>query len=211
MKKAQCTLALDMDETLCSLVSTCISKCRQLWPDDKFKLPVYGRYSAWFNDSLSEEKKQELYSHIKTEEFYMSLPPVLSPLHGHGTIEDLSRLAWDRYEKVCVITAREGFCPNPEETTREYLRLHKFADVDNLPIHVVDGHTCKTTKVTGSTLFVDDSITVAAAVNRHIQHSMILVSQPWNDAYPGRNNKVRLTPSRNMIEAIRLHADSAEL
>lgn len=207
MEKAPIAIALDMDETLCSLVSACMDVCRRLWPEKQFKLPIYGRYSQWFNDSLTQDEREELYATVKTEAFYMSLPPVLNPTFSNSSIENLSRVCWDRYrEGPKIVTARIGFCPNPEETTREYLRLHKFADIDNVEIHAIDGQTCKTTKFRGPTMIVDDSISVADAISASRHHHMIMVNHPWNDGYVKKGN-VRIVPSRRMTEAVSNFAD----
>ncbi len=196
-----------MDETLCSLVSPCIEVCRSRWPEQNWCLPKYGRYAQWFNDHLTQEQREEIYDVVKTEEFYMSLPPVLSPSHTGTSIEDLSRVCWERYERVKVITARIGFCPDPEATTREYLRKHKFVDVDNLEIVAIDGTTSKLHHVKGPALFVDDSVTVADDVSRSRNHNMLMINQPWNDGY-AKNGSVRVIPSRRMVESINSFADS---
>lgn len=200
-------IALDMDETMCSFVSACMEVCRRLWPEKTFKLPGYGRYSQWFNDNLSQDEREELYAVIKTEEFYMSLPPLLNPTFSNSSIEKFSRVCWDRFEEApIIITARIGFCPNPEEVSRAYLRKHGFVDIDNVVIHAIDGKTCKTTKVKKSTLFADDSVSVADAVAASRNHHMIMVNHPWNDGY-SRCGNIRIVPPRKMAEAVNSFAD----
>jgi hypothetical protein len=134
------------------------------------------------------------------------LPPVLSPLHN-SSVEKLSAVCWSLFDHVDVVTARVGWCPNPEETSREWLRINGFTNTDKITVTAIDGATCKTSKVKGPSLFVDDSLSVADAVASSRDHHMIMVNQPWNDGYARRIN-VTVAQPRNLISAIRIFKDS---
>lgn len=204
------TLVLDMDETMVSYVSPLLAVCRELFPDRQFKLPKYGRYNLWYKDSFPEQADLErLKSRVCTEEFYLSLPSTLSELHGQS-MDKFSRMCWSHFDTIKVVTAREGWCPNAKEVSRECLRRHGFIDTDRLEVHAVSGQTNKMNFAQGRTLYVDDSITLADGVARSANHHMILINHPWNDGYP-RSANITVSPVRRVHESVAYLMGSAEL
>lgn len=200
MDKTRYDLALDMDETMCSFVGGIIDKMRPLMPDAQFKLPGYGKYNHFFPTYFAGEKRALLEEHIFKDEFYLGLTPILSGHDGH-TIEKLSRVCWENFDRIKVVTYRHGYCQNPKEVTQEWLKLNGFVDSERVQVNVLKMDESKVDYLTRSTVVVDDSISVADAVTASRNHQMILVSHPWNDGY-ARSANCAITPVRRLIERI---------
>jgi len=204
-------LVLDMDDTLCSFIGPVIEKSKRLFPDRQFKLPRYGQYGRWCTDNFSTEDMMLVQEHIFNDEFYLSLPPVLSTSHGPG-LYDFSEVAWSKFDQIIIATARRGYMKHPEEVTSEWLTKNNFRDSDRLRIKVFDTKESKLSCVKGPALFVDDSLTLAQSIvsqgfgTESADHHMILVNQPWNDGF-SRTNDCTITPVRRMIEALSVTAD----
>lgn len=206
MDKTRYSLALDMDETLCSLIGGVISKMQPLVPSKTLKLPTYGKYNHWFREVFPGSERDLLSENIFQDEFYLNLKPTLNGFDGH-TIEKLSRMCWERFDHIQIITHREGFMQNPKEVTKEWLKRNGFIDSERLEVHVADGSTSKLKYLKKSTVIVDDSISVADEVTKSSNHHMMLVSHPWNDGYPRAAN-CTIVPVRRLIERIRSVSES---
>jgi hypothetical protein len=189
-----------MDETMCSFVSAVIEKMRPHFPDKQLKLPAYGKYTRWFKDYFPGQDREVLAKHVFNDDFYLGLRPILNGFDGH-TIEKLSRACWERFDRIKVLTFRDGMMQNPKEVTQEWLKRNGFVDSERVDVHVLKGSESKLSYVKRSTVFVDDSLTVADEVTASKEHHMILVSHPWNDGYARKAN-CTITPVRRMIERI---------
>lgn len=200
MDKSRYRLALDMDETLCSMVGACIERVQRLFPERVFKLPTYGKYSGWFRENFPGDSYEIIEEKFQNDEFYLGLQPTLNGFDGH-TIEKLSRMCWEHFDHISVITHREGWMPNPKEVTQEWLKINGFVDSERVEVTVLHGSQNKVEAVKKPTIFVDDSVSVADHVTASREHHMILVSHPWNDGYR-RSANCTITPVRRMIETI---------
>lgn len=201
---------LDMDETLCSFVSPVIAECRKLWPERVFKLPRYGRYSKWFQDNFPRPEDMELVKkHVLNDDFYLNLPPIFGS-HDDDTIESLSAMCWNNFDRISIVTHRKGCMKFPEQVTREYLHRHGFIDAHKVVLSVLDGSSSKVHALSPSrkTLIVDDSVSVATDVTKNSTHHMLLVSHPWNMGFP-RSANCTQTPVRKLVDQIK--ALSSEL
>jgi hypothetical protein len=193
-------IAFDMDDTLCSLMGPVIELARRLF-GRQLKVPGYGQYTGWFPGQLSADERTELIANVYKEDFYLSLPSNFSPLHK-SNIELVSKIAWENYKSVRIITAR-GFVlgDKAEAITREWLRQQKFIDADTVPIHTHEHSVKKLTFCQGPTVMVEDSITVADDFVKAEHHHVILIDQIWNMGHPKHKQLTRV-PTRNLHSAL---------
>lgn len=188
---------MDMDDTLCSLVSPAIQLAKKLF-GRQLKLPTYGRYMGWFGGQLSDKERAELLKHVCTPEFYVSLPANFSMVHHGMTVQRISEIAHQHYLSVSIITARQQVLGDKaEDVTREWLGRHGFKNHETVPIHTPDYVTCKTTFCDEPTVMVDDSVSVADGFGKDERHRVLLIDQPWNSGHP-ISRYITRTPVRQL-------------
>jgi hypothetical protein len=188
-----------MDETLCSFVGAVMEKMQPM-VTTRLKLPAFGKYTTWIKEHFPGEHFKLVQEHCLKDEFYLGLHPTLNGFDGH-TIEKLSRACWANFDRIQVLTYRHGFMDNPKEVTQEWLKRNGFVDSERVEVHVLKESESKVSYAQRSTVFVDDSLSVADAVTATKNHHMVLVNHPWNDGYARRAN-CTITPVRRMIERI---------
>lgn len=193
-------VAFDMDDTLCSFMGPVLDTAKRIFKRH-FQLPVYGRYPMWFRDSLEGAEHDEMISAVYNPDFYLGLPSVFSPAHSRHTVESISKAAWELYESVSIVTARQqSLGDDAVHVTREWLRLQKFHRLDEVVINVMRVGDHKSDYLKMPSVIVEDSIQVAEQVLK-TDHRVILLTQPWNSGFQRQKN-CRITSTNKMHDAL---------